>query len=548
MRLNPSTCRALLTLALIVATGANATAQDLPVVKGKKVVATVQGESLTLDQLNAQLESTGSSDAPRDRGAQRAVLDRMIQVVLIAQEARRMGLDKLPEVRKLLDSQSRLMLREELVDRAVKNAKADPTEVEKIYKASVQQWRLSAALFEKEEHARGMAAALDAGHNFATLAKSSLAEGKASKVEHEVVLKKDKLDPAIAGAVAALPVGATSPVIPMKTGFVIVKLEAIEYPDDAGAKARAHQAALTAARQDGLTAFDEALKKKYVTINRTLLKNLDYEADTPGFEALLKDTRVVAEIKGEKPVTVGELTETLRFQFFHGTAMAAERKRVNAKKEQALDALLHRKVFRKEALRLGLDKTDAYRRKIRDYENAVLFEAALRKAVAPDVRLTDEDVKAYYEQHRDEYTTPAMMRIKSLAFLSESSAETALDSLRKGADFEWVASRAEAQVDRNAKGLLSFDGRPIMTGQLPEGIQKAVAGAKAGDLRLHASPENHVYVLSVQQVVPATPKPYEDVKAEVAKKVLDRTMATAIAEYAAKLRSLSDVRVYLTPP
>jgi hypothetical protein len=34
----------------------------------------------------------------------------------------------------------------------------------------------------------------------------------------------------------------------------------------------------------------------------------------------------------------------------------------------------------------------------------------------------------------------------------------------------------------------------------------------------------------------------------VAKKVLDRTMATAIAEYAAKLRSLSDVRVYLTPP
>jgi hypothetical protein len=54
---------------------------------------------------------------------------------------------------------------------------------------------------------------------------------------------------------------------------------------------------------------------------------------------------------------VGELTEALKFQFFHGTKMAVERKRLNAKKEQILDGMLHRKVFRKEALRLALDTT-----------------------------------------------------------------------------------------------------------------------------------------------------------------------------------------------
>jgi parvulin-like peptidyl-prolyl isomerase len=538
----------MLTLALIVVTGANAPAGDLPVVKGKKIAATVQGEPVTLDELNAQLGSTPPAGTPPERSAQLAVLNRMIHVVLIAQEARRMGLDRLPEVRKLLDSQARLMLRQELVDRAVKNATADPKQIKGVYDASVREWKLSAALFANEEDASNMAAALSAGESFTDLAKAALTAGKASKVEHDVVLKREAIDPAIGMAVAGLVVGATSPVIATKAGFVIVKLEDVRYPDDVAAKARAEQVVLTGARNDALTAFDEALKKKYVKVNRVVLQSLDYEADQPGFEALLKDTRALAEIKGEKPVTVGELTEALRFQFFHGTAMAAERKRLNAKKEQVLDGILHRKVFRKEALRLGLDKTDAYRRKLRDYENAVLFDAALRKAVAPDVRLTDDDLKAYYQQHLAEYTTPEMIRLRSLVFARRASAETALEALRKGADFQWVASRAEAQVDPNAKGALAFDGRPIMTTELPDGIQKAVAGAKAGDLRLYASPENHVYVLSVQDVVPATPRPYDDVKGDVAKKVLERAMEHAIVAYAEKLRSLSDVKVYLTAP
>ena len=73
-----------------------------------------------------------------------------------------------------------------------------------------------------------------------------------------------------------------------------------------------------------------------------MLDSLDFEAESPGFEALLKDKRVLAEVKGETPVTVADMAESLKFQFFHGTTMAAERKKLNVKKEQILDGLLHR--------------------------------------------------------------------------------------------------------------------------------------------------------------------------------------------------------------
>jgi hypothetical protein len=342
--------------------------------------------------------------------------------------------------------------------------------------------------------------------------------------------------------------GSTSPVIATRSGFVILKLEEILYPDKPAERAQAEQIVLTARRKDAVSAFDDALKKKYAKVNRELLDGIDFDAAAPGTDALLKDRRVLAEIKGEPPITVGDLTEQLKFQFFHGTSMAAERGKLNAKKQQVLDGMLHRKVFRKEALRLGLDKTDAYRDKLKEFEAATLFGAFVRKVVVPGIRLTDDAVKAYYEAHRAEYTTPEMIRIRSLVFADRKDAERAAESLKQGADFQWVAGQAGGQVDPNTRGVLSFDGRPIMTSELPDGIRQAVAGARAGDARLYTGPEKpHVYVLAIQDVVAAQPQPYEQVRRELAEKVLDAEIQRAVEEYAVKLRSLSDVKVYLGP-
>lgn len=523
------------------------TAEELPIVKGKKVVASVQGEPITLSEFDQQLAAM-KREAPGvtvDRSQELALLGRMVNLVLIAQEARRMGLDKLPEIRKTVDSNARVTLRDELVERVVKDVKADAAEVDKIYQASVREWKISAALFEKEEHARSMAGELGAGKNFVELAKTYLEQGKATKVEESVFLARAAMDPEIGKAVAGMAVGSTSPVVSTRSGLVILMLEDVRYPDNPAERAQAEQIVLTSRRKEAITAFEETLKKRYAKINRELLNSIDYESDTPGIEALLKDRRVLVEVKGEPPVTVGGLTEALKFGFYHGTTMAAEQKKLNAKKQQVLDGLLHRKLFRKEALRLRLDKTDSYRDRIKEFETSALFSAFLRKVIVPDIRLREEDVKAYYDEHRNQYTMPEMMRINSLVFSARKDAEMAVESLKQGADFQWVSGQANGQVDPNAKGVMTFDGRPIMTSELPEGVQKAVAGANAGDVRLYAAPERYIYVLAIQGVVAAQPKPYEQVRRELAEKVIDVKIQKAVEEYAEKLRALSDVKIYL---
>ena len=161
-------------------------------------------------------------------------------------------------------------------------------------------------------------------------------------------------------------VGSVSPIIPIQSGFVILRLEAIRYTDDPDAMKLARDEALKRKKVQALKDYSNALIKKYVKVNQDTLGRIDYESKTPGFEALLKDKRVIAEIRGENPITVGELTQHLKQQFYHGIEEAIKTKKLNSRKASTLDEMIYKRVFRKEAIRLGLDKTESYKNKVKN--------------------------------------------------------------------------------------------------------------------------------------------------------------------------------------
>jgi parvulin-like peptidyl-prolyl isomerase len=527
-----------LVVGLLVGVIGMVSGQDLPVIKGKKVVATVAGEPILLDEFNRDLALA--------QGANRSeVLRRLVNVRLIVQEAKRIGLDELPEIKNMVDAFSKVTLREELMERQVKDINVDEKEAEKLYKESIKEWKISSVLVEKENDAKKMVEDLRAGKTFDELSKQLVAERRAKKGEQGVWLKVKDIDPQIVKGVSRMKVGSVSPIIPIKSGFVILRFEDVRYSEDPEAMKQAREEALKRKKVQTLKDYSNALIKKYAKVNQGILNTLDYEAKAPGFEALLKDKRAVAEIKGENPITVGELTQHLKMQLFHGVERAIESKRLNSKKAPALEEMIFKRVFRKEALRLGLEKTESYKNRVQEYETSVLFGAFVNKVIIPDIKLKEEETKSYYHKHMKEYTMPEMMRIKSLAFAKRKDGESAIEKLRKGTEFQWLAANAEGQVEKNTKGLLTFDEKPIITKDLPEGVQKAIHGARAGDFRLYESPQGYFYVFAIQDVIPSKPQPYEEARAAVAKNVFDDKVKKAVEDYADKLRAVSDVKIYL---
>jgi hypothetical protein len=227
-------------------------------------------------------------------------------------------------------------------------------------------------------------------------------------------------------------------------------------------------------------------------------------------------------------------------------ALAAENKRINSKKMDILEDMLQKRLLLKEALKQGLDKTDEYRQRVKKYETSLIFDAFVQKAVAPDIKLDLKDLKTYYAQHAQQYTSPKLLRIQSLIFGKRRDAVAAIDKLKKGTDFNWLGSNAAGQLDPNTRGILNFDGQLITLSSLSESLQKAVSGAEAGDFRLYESPLGQFYVLYIYQVVPPKLQPFGEVRQEIAKKVFEDKMKASIALWADKLKEYYPVKIYRT--
>ena len=102
-----------LILAILFLTGTATFASDpkLPVIKGKRTVAVVGGEAITSDELEQALAppegGVGKTKPSKEETSQ--LLDRLINTRLIVQEARRMGIDQLPELKNEMDAFARVV-------------------------------------------------------------------------------------------------------------------------------------------------------------------------------------------------------------------------------------------------------------------------------------------------------------------------------------------------------------------------------------------------------------------------------------------------------
>jgi parvulin-like peptidyl-prolyl isomerase len=524
---------------------------DLPLVGGKPTLARVNGEPLTLEEFDRVLAGihggmTDNATKPRSNPSQ--LLDRLINARLVLQEARNIGLDELPEVRSAEKTFEEDTLRGMLYGYHVRNIrKADRKEVEKRYREAVKEIKVTSVLFEKEEDGKRLEAEVRAGGDFDELAQRMITAGEAKGSLEGQYLKFESLSPEAAKTVSSMKKGEVSPLLRIGNQVSLLKLEDIRYPKDAAAREQAEKDVLQAKKAAALKTYTEGLRKKYVTIDRKLADSLDYETAEPGFERLLGDERVLANVKGEKPVTVGDLTKALEKKFFHGAERAAEGKKINRRKDQALEEILNRRVTNKEAKRQKLDRTEFYKQKVEEYRNGILFGTFVQKVVSPDVKVDDEELTSYYQAHIGDYTFPEMVRIDGLVFSGKENAEDAIEKLRKGADFQWLRANAEGQVEAGkGKNLLEFGGQMLDATTLPEGVRKAISGAAPGEYRLYADPGNAYYVLDIRERIPSRPIPFESVKGVMEKKVNAEKLQNALRDWEEKLRKASDVKIYAT--
>lgn len=512
----------------------------------KTPIAKVGAEVITLgalvDVLAAAHEEHGG--AAKGKTDFVPVLDRLIAVKLLAQEAREMGMDELPEIADQVRLFGESFLREAVKANAMKRVKFDPKEAEALYREQIREWRLRSVLFASEEDAKRMRAEVEGGKAFDELLRRAVAEKKAKADDETGFVSLEKLAPPVLEAVGKLAKGAVTLPVKLEKGFAVIRVEDVRHVESADARAWAEATSRERRKTDALHAYYESLLGKYGKADEKLLASLDYDgAAKERFEALRKDARALVTIQGEKALTVADLTAEIEKKFYHGAERAAGEKRVNAQKRAVFESMAFRRLLAKEAKRQGLAATPEYRRAVAEHEEGLLFGTFVQRVIVPDVSVQESAVKAHYEEHEAEYMYPQFYKLDGLAFSDAAAAQAALAKLRAGTDLKWLRQNAAGQLPEPDRKLQL--GGTVAASAIPAALGKALAGAKTGDLRLYPA-EDGTYVLQVVSETPPAARPYAEVREAIARKLYAEQVEAKVQAYVQKLRGATEVKVFIS--
>lgn len=529
----------------------------------KTPVAVVDEEPITfsdLTKLIASIHAGRAAEATAARKDYANLLERLIRTKLIIQEARNIGLDELPEIQSQIDQLSIKLLAAALMSPKLETVEADAAEVDALYEQMSRELLLTALTFKREEDALAFQEQYRSGGDFTGLARRFIEAGRAEgDIDVQQYTKLKDLLPQIAQAAFEMDADSISPIFTADGGFILFYLDDIRFYEDATVKEEARQKILTPLKRKKADDYVDFLIEEYSTINRDLLDEVDFETQKTGYlwsreeqpvdhQQLLDDDRVLAIVHGDEPftVTVGDLAGEVERKRFHGVEEAAQKRGLNKKKWPVLRDVLFRRIVRIEAASQGKDQTEEYLDAIGEYTHSLLFDTFVRKIVAPDVKISEEEVRDYYAEHADEFSSPTMFRMSGLAFHTLPDAERALMKLRRGVDFKWVSANSPGQVDKETEETLNIDDSLLSLTALPDDLRKTAEGAQAGDSLLYSSPENHHYVIAIEEVFPARPKPYEAVRRSIAGIIFEEKVKALLDEWGGKLKEAYETRIFLS--
>lgn len=196
------------------------------------VLATVNGTPITNDMFRAYVRTLAGGQEPQlDAQKRKLVLDRLIDMTVLAQNAEKAGLDRDPKIAAELAVQHTAMLAQSEVRQYMdKNPVTDDQikaeYAKRIKDTSSEEFRARHILVSSESKAKSIIAQLEKGANFAKLAKQYSSDGSAKNGGELGWFSPDQMVPEFSDAVEKLKKGEfTKTPVHTQFGWHVIELE-----------------------------------------------------------------------------------------------------------------------------------------------------------------------------------------------------------------------------------------------------------------------------------------------------------------------------------
>ncbi|MBE0642607.1 MAG: peptidylprolyl isomerase [Bacteroidetes bacterium] len=293
--------------------------------------------------------------------------------------------------------------------------------------------------------------------------------------------------------------------------------------------------------QDNRAFIDGIVAKYNVKVNddvsAMIIKNVDTTATTsaPGWYNRITDPmkeKTWITLKGAS-ITIGEAIKTIeRNQDLQSKAL-----------NRASVAQLADMIGQKEALRL--ETTDLETRYpefgtlMQEYREGVLLFRAEQDAVWNSVKVDEDRLKEFWEEHKADYTWPDRVRFSEIFVTSDSLGQVLRDSLNAGVDFGELAER-HTQRTGYKKKLGDWGFQTLDANELAVAAAKAVPGWIEGPMKFQYG----YSLIKVTEKDKAREKTFEEAQSEVSSKFQEFESKRLEREWIQSLKDKFGVKIH----
>jgi peptidyl-prolyl cis-trans isomerase C len=196
-----------------------------------------------------------------------------------------------------------------------------------------------------------------------------------------------------------------------------------------------------------------------------------------------------------------------------------ERNRGRIDKEKMLNKMIDEELITREAQRLNLHDKEDYKLKVEAFKRELLVDLYLQQYLQD--RNTEENQKKFYEQNKEKYTSPEMVRISVIRVNTEEEAKEILKKVREGEDFAELARKYSKGPGASKGGDFGFRAREALRKELAD----AAFSIKKGEISDPVKTKEGYHIIKVTDHRERGIATFEDVKirlsSEYAKKLLE---------------------------
>ncbi len=168
-------------------------------------------------------------------------------------------------------------------------------------------------------------------------------------------------------------------------------------------------------------------------------------------------------------------------------------------------------------------------------------QVVIEKAVAPQIHVSESDIKAYFDKNRALFDKPAQVRARHILVADQARAKEVLAKLKAGGSWDALAKQYSTDpASKDKGGELGFFGRGQMVGP----FQDAAFGAKVGQIVGPVKSPFGYHIIQVEEKKPAQPASFASAHDTIKTQLTGQQQGTVVPAFLQKLRSDAKIDVY----